>query len=151
MTCFEKFPKNKKDRDRRQRTDDFSSVLPDSHGHPVFHRFTSLHWLSPDYFRWHFSHSQNTFFRDMKRLRLFVLLFYHIRPRFTTKPTGSKPLQNRYKRYRFEIVKVGFTVPFGLWMVGERLGLSKARSNFDVMYKRLNFTKFLRVPVRADL
>lgn len=117
----------------------------------IFHRFTSLHWLTPDYFRWHFSHSQNTFFRDMKRLRLFVLLFYHIRPRFTTKPTGSKPLQNRYKRYRFEIVKVGFTVPFGLWMMGERLGLSKARSNFDVMYKRLNFTKFLRVPVRADL
>ena len=61
----------------------------------IFHRFTSLHWLSPDYFRWHFSHSQNTFFRDMKRLRLFVLLFYHIPSRFTTKAAVSKPQQNR--------------------------------------------------------
>ena len=31
---FRKIPGNKKDRDRRQRTDDLSSVLPDSHGHP---------------------------------------------------------------------------------------------------------------------
>ena len=61
----------------------------------IFHRFTSLHWLTPDYFRWHFSHSQNTFFRDMKRLRLFVLLFYHILSRFTTKAAVSKPQQNR--------------------------------------------------------
>ena len=61
----------------------------------IFHRFTSLHWLSPDYFRWHFSHSQNTFFRDMKRSRLFVLLFYHIPTRFTTKAAVSKPQQNR--------------------------------------------------------
>ena len=87
----------------------------------------------------------------MKRLRLFVLSFYHIRPRFTTKPTGSKPLQNRYKRYSFGIVKVEFTVPFGLWMLGERLCLSKARSNFEAMWKKITFTKFLRVPVGADL
>ena len=32
-------------------------------------------------------------------------------------------------------------------MVGERLGLSKARSNFEVMRKRLSRTKFLRVLV----
>ena len=47
------FPENKKDRDRRQRTDDFSSILSDSHGHPdissIF-RFGSV----PDYFRWFF-------------------------------------------------------------------------------------------------
>ena len=42
------FLKNKKDRDRRQSTDDLSSALPDSHGHPVFHR------IFPDYFRWLF-------------------------------------------------------------------------------------------------
>lgn len=36
-------------------------------------------------------------------------------------------------------------------MVGERLGLSKARSNFGVVKKRLNITKFLRVPFVADL
>ena len=81
----------------------------------------------------------------MKRLRLFVLSFYHIRPRFTTKPAGSKPLQNRYKRYSFGIVKVEFTVPFGFWMVGERLGLSKARSNFGGIGKRDNFYK---IPAR---
>ena len=59
----------------------------------IFHRFTSLHWLSPDYFRWHFSHSQNTFFRDMKRSRLFVLLFYHIAALFATNTAVNKPQQ----------------------------------------------------------
>ena len=91
---FSKFSReNKKDRDRRQRTDDLSPILPDSHGHPDI---SSIRWFGskPDYFRWHFSHSQNTFFRDMKRLRLFVLLFYHILPRFTTKAAVNKPQQN---------------------------------------------------------
>ena len=50
--------KTKKDRDLRQRTDDLSSVLPDSHGHPDISSTFSLHWLSPDYFRWHYSHYQ---------------------------------------------------------------------------------------------
>ena len=36
-------------------------------------------------------------------------------------------------------------------MVGERLGLSKARSNFGVVKKRLNITKFLHVPVGRPL
>ena len=36
LTCSEKLQKNKKDRDRRQRTDDFSSVLSDSHGQPGY-------------------------------------------------------------------------------------------------------------------
>lgn len=47
------FEKTKKDRDRRQSTDDLSSALPDSHGHPVFHR------LFPDYFRWLFPTVKN--------------------------------------------------------------------------------------------
>lgn len=42
-----------KDRGRRQITDDISSALSDSHGHPVISsilRFGSM----PDYFRWSF-------------------------------------------------------------------------------------------------
>ena len=103
----------------------------------IFHRFTSLHWLSPDYFRWHFSHSQNTFFRDMKRPRLFVLLFYHIPSRFTTKAAVSKPQQNRNSGHqnrnkpRISLPFRDIFVPFGFGMVGERHCLSKARSNFE--------------------
>lgn len=102
----------------------------------IFHRFTSLHWLTPDYFRWHFSHSQNTFFRDMKRSRLFVLLFYHIPSRFATNTAVNKPQQNRNSccrnrnKQRILLPLQDIFIPFGFDMVGEWLGLSKARSNF---------------------
>ena len=47
------FRKTKKDRDRRQRTDDLSPILPDSHGHPDI---SSILWFGsmPDYSRWFF-------------------------------------------------------------------------------------------------
>ena len=103
----------------------------------IFHRFTSLHWLSPDYFRWHFSHSQNTFLRDMKpQFGLFVLTFYHILLRFSTKAAVNKPQQNRNSCHqnrnkpRILLPVQDILVPFGLGMVGERHCLSKARSNF---------------------
>ena len=45
------FWETKKDRDRRQRTNDLSSILPDSHGHPVFRRIFHSRRGAPDYFR----------------------------------------------------------------------------------------------------
>ena len=139
---FPKFPRgNKKDRDRRQRTDDLSSILPDSHGHPDISsilRFGSM----PDYSRWFFSHSQNTFLRDMKpQFGLFVLTFYHILLRFSTKAAVNKPQQNRNSCHqnrnkpRILLPVRDILVPFGLGMVGERHCLSKARSNFDCVEK----------------
>ena len=74
-------------------------------------------------------------------LGLFVLSFYHILPRFTTKAAVSKPQQNRNSGHqnrnkpRILLPFLDIFVPFGFWMVGERLGLSKARSNFDCVEK----------------
>ena len=68
---------------------------------------------------------------------LFVLSFYHILPRFSTKAAVSKPQQNRNlghqnrNKPRILLPLQDIIVPFGLGMVGERLGLSKARSNFE--------------------
>ena len=150
MTCSANFPKNKKTvaADKGQ-TISRPSCLTVTVTR-IFHRFASLHWLTPDYFRWHFSHSQNTFFRDMKRLRLFVLLFYHIPSRFTTKATGSKPLQNRYKRYSFGIVKV--VLPYlsacGCWESGF---VCQRRAAILSDKKESNFHKIPARPHGADL
>ncbi len=68
---------------------------------------------------------------------LFVLSFYHILPRFSTKAAVSKPKQNRNSGHqnrnkpRISLPFRDIFAPFGLGMVGERLCLSKARSNFD--------------------
>ena len=68
---------------------------------------------------------------------LFVLSFYHIFPRFSTKAAVSKPQQNRNlghqnrNKPRISLPFRDIFVPFGLGMVGERLCLSKARRNFD--------------------
>ena len=76
--------------------------------------------------------------RDMKpNLGLFVLLFYHILPRFSTKAAVHKPQQNRNlnrpnrNKPRILLPLQDILAPFGFGMVGELLGLSKARSNFD--------------------
>ena len=61
-----------------------------------------------------------------------------------------KPQQNRNKP-RISLLLQDIFVPFGFGMVGERLCLSKARSNFEGEEQILTFTKFLRGPVRADL
>ena len=102
--------------------------------------------------------SQNTFLRDMKpQFGLFVLSFYHILPRFSTKAAVNKPQQNRNLSHqnrnkpRISLSFRDIFAPFGSEMVGERLCLSKARSNFEAMWKKITFTKFLRVPVGADL
>ncbi len=69
-------------------------------------------------------------------LGLFVLLFYHIPMRFSTKAAVNKPQQNRNSCHqnrnkpRILLPLQDIFVPFGLGMVGELLGLSKARSNF---------------------
>lgn len=89
----------------------------------------------------------------MKRSRLFVLLFYHIPSRFTTKAAVNKPQQNRNSccrnrnKPRILLPSQDIFVPFGFGMVGERLCLSKALSNFDISGRMLTSTKFLRVPV----
>ena len=68
---------------------------------------------------------------------LFVLTFYHILPRFSTKAAVSKPQQNRNSGHqnrnkpRISLPFRDIFVPFGFGRVGERLCLSKARSNFD--------------------
>ena len=70
-------------------------------------------------------------------LGLFVLSFYHILPRFSTKAAVNKPQQNRNSAHqnqnkpRISLPFLDIFVPFGLGMVGERLCPSKARSNFD--------------------
>ena len=70
-------------------------------------------------------------------LGLFVLSFYHILPRFSTKAAVNKPQQNRNSGHqnrnnpRISLPFRDILVPFGLGMVGERLCPSKARSNFD--------------------
>ena len=87
---------------------------------------------------------------NIKRRRLFVLLFYHISVPFATDTAVNKP-QETATHVDNLATQGDIFVPFGLGMLGERLCLSKARSNFETMWKRLNSTKFLRVPVEADL
>jgi len=83
---------------------------------------------------------------------LFVLSFYHILSRFSTKAAVSKPQQNRNSGHqnrnkpRISLPFRDIFVPFGFGMVGERLCLSKAHSNFEITKNRLPRTKFLRVP-----
>ena len=68
---------------------------------------------------------------------LFVLTFYHILLRFSTKAAVNKPQQNRNSCHqnrnkpRILLPVRDILVPFGLGMVGERHCPSKARSNFD--------------------
>ena len=72
---------------------------------------------------------------------LFVLTFYHILLRFSTKAAVNKPQQNRNSCHqnrnkpRILLPVRDILVPFGLGMVGERHCLSKARSNFDCVEK----------------
>ena len=72
---------------------------------------------------------------------LFVLSFYHIFPRFSTKAAVNKPQQNRNlghqnrNKPRISLPFRDIFVPFGFGMLGERLCLSKARSNFDCVEK----------------
>ena len=74
-------------------------------------------------------------------LGLFVLSFYHILPRFSTKAAVNKPQQNRNSCHqnrnkpRILLPVLDIFVPFGFGMVGEQLGLSKAHSNFDYVEK----------------
>ena len=71
------------------------------------------------------------------RFGLFVLSFYHIPMRFSTKAAVNKPQQNRNSGHqnrnkpRILLPVQDIFVPFGFGRVGERLCLSKARSNFD--------------------
>ena len=77
----------------------------------------------------------------MKPVGLFVLTFYHILLRFSTKAAVNKPQQNRNSCHqnrnkpRILLPVRDILVPFGLDMVGERHCLSKARSNFDCAEK----------------
>lgn len=103
----------------------------------------SLVWVYARLLPLVFSHSQNTFLRDMKpNLGLFVLLSYHILPRFTTKAAVSKPQQNRNlchqnrNKPRISLPFLDIFVPFGSGMVGERHCPSKARSNIEWMKRR---------------
>ena len=86
----------------------------------------------------------------MKRLRLFVLSFYHIAALFATNAAVSKPKQTATPVDSLATHRT-FFVPFGFAMVGERLCLSKARSNFGSKERNRQKTKFLRVPEGADL
>lgn len=80
-----------------------------------------------------------------------MLLFYHISVPFATDTAVNKP-QETATLVDNSATQGDIFVPFGFWMLGERHCLSKARSNFfGGDWKQITFTKFLRVPVRADL
>ena len=81
---------------------------------------------------------------NIKRSRLFVLLFYHISAPFATDGAVSKT-QETATPVDNSAIQGDIFVPFGFWMVGERLGLSKARSNFGGIGKR---DKFYKIPAR---
>ena len=73
--------------------------------------------------------------RDIKRRRLFVLSFYHFVSPFATDAAVSKPQETATSVDNSATLRNIF-VPFGFGMLGERLGLSKARSNFGGIGKR---------------
>ena len=88
---------DKKDRDRRQNTGDFSPVLSDSHGQPSFSSYFSRNLrhgiicarLLP---RSLFPQSENLPFSvNWNLIGLFVLLFYHIYESFSSKSAVYKP------------------------------------------------------------
>ena len=83
---------------------------------------------------------------NIKRSRLFVLLFYHISAPFATDGAVSKT-QETATPVDNSATQGDIFVPSGFWMLGERHCLSKARSNFGGDWKKITFTKFLRVPV----
>ena len=123
--------KIKKDRDRRQRTDDLSSVLSDSHGHPDI---SSICFVTLAFAR-------------LLPLALFPLSEIHSSVILSVSAclcfdyTTFASLLKGYPPEMFPNkipTSAHLFVPFGLGMVGERHCPSKARSNFESKKRKDN-------------
>ena len=107
--------------------------------------FNSRRSAPDDYFRWSlFPQSENiSYFRDMKRPRLFVLLFYHITFQFATNAAVNKPQQTttpvdslaHFSSFRYFYEIFSYLSAWGWWENGlvcqRRAAILEAKKGTD--------------------
>lgn len=158
LTCLAKFPKNNKrpwpqTKDRRS----LAYLAWQSRSIRLFRRIFNSRRGAPDYFRWSlFPQSEKYILRDMNPSA--YLCFYSTTLPFRLQPTlplinPNKPqlLLQKPKQTAHFVTLTRHFCTFRLWYGGRAAWSVKGAQKFWYNNKRFPRTKFLRVPVGADL